>query len=47
MKLFGDPVINPFNEWLRTNGVWVAVGVAIVLLTMIIVVYIQSKNKKR
>ena len=41
-----DPVKNPFNEWLRVNGVWVAVGVATALLIIVGVLVILSKIKK-
>ena len=42
-----DPVTNPFNEWLSKNGVWVAVGVAAILLIIVGVLFILSKSKKR
>ena len=41
-----DPVRNPFNDWLRVNGVWVAVGVAAALLIIVGVLVILSKIKK-
>ena len=41
-----DPVKNPFNDWLRVNGVWVAVGVAAALLIIVGVLVILSKTKK-
>ena len=41
-----DPVKNPFNDWLKVNGVWVAVGVAAVLLIIVGVLILLSKNKK-
>ena len=46
MLVFADPVKNPFNDWLKANGVWVAVGVAAVLLIIIGVLVILSKIKK-
>ena len=44
--LFADPVKNPFNDWLKINGVWVAVGVAAALLIVIGILFILSKIKK-
>ena len=41
-----DPVKNPFNDWLRVNGVWVAVGVAAALLILVGVLVLLSKIKK-
>ena len=46
MLVFADPVNNPFNSWLRVNGVWVAVGVAAALLIIVGVLVILSKIKK-
>ena len=46
MFALADPVKNPFNDWLKVNGVWVAVGVAAALLIIIGVLYILSKIKK-
>ena len=47
MKLFvGDPSINPFSEWLKANGIYVAIGVAAVLLVVVGVLVILSKIKK-
>ena len=46
MLVFADPVKNPFNDWLKANGVWVAVGVAAALLIIIRVLVILSKIKK-
>ena len=41
-----DPVKNPFNDWLRVHGVWVAVAVAATLIVIVSVIYILSKIKK-
>ena len=41
-----DPVKNPFNDWLKVNGVWVAVGVAAALLILVGVLVLLSKIKK-
>ena len=46
MFTFADPVKNPFNDWLKVNGVWVAVGVAAALLIVIGILFILSKIKK-
>ena len=41
-----DPTINPFSEWLKTNGIYLAIGVAGAILIIIIVLFILSKIKK-
>ncbi len=47
MKLFAsDPVNNPFNSWLRANGIYVAIGVAVALLIIVGVLFLLSKIKK-
>ena len=46
MFVFADPVKNPVNDWLKVNGVWVAVGVATALLIIVGVLFILSRTKK-
>ena len=46
MITFADPVKNPFNDWLRANGVWVAVIIAAALLVIVGVIVVLSKIKK-
>jgi len=46
MFVFADPVKNPFNDWLKINGVWVAVTIAAALLIIVGVLVILSKIKK-
>ena len=46
MITFADPVKNPFNDWLRANGVWVAVSTAVILLLVVTILVILSKIKK-
>jgi len=46
MFIFADPVKNPFNDWLKVNGVWVAVAIAAALLVIVGVLVILSKIKK-
>lgn len=41
-----DPVTNPFNEWLAKNGIYVAIGVAAVLLIIVGILFLMSKSKK-
>ena len=41
-----DPANIPFNDWLKNNGVWVAVAVASVILIVIAILFIVSKTKK-
>ena len=43
---YKDPQINPFNEWLKANGIYVALGVAGLLLIIVAVIFILSKIKK-
>ena len=47
MILARDSITNPFNDWLAKNGIWVAIGVAVVLLIVVGVLVIMSKSKKR
>ena len=47
MILAKDSITNPFNDWLAKNGIWVAIGVAVVLLIVIGVLFFMSKSKKR
>ena len=46
MYTFADPVKNPFNDWLRVNGIYVAIGVAVVLLIIVGILFLLSKIKK-
>ena len=46
MYTFADPVKNPFNDWLRVNGIYVAIGAAVVLLIIVGVLFLLSKIKK-
>ena len=41
-----DSITNPFNDWLAKNGIYVAIGVAVVLLLIIGVLFLMSKSKK-
>lgn len=45
--LSGDPVTSPFNEWLKSNGVYIAVGVAAVLIIVVIIVLILNKKESK
>ena len=46
MYTFADPVKNPFNDWLRANGFYVAIGVAVTILVIVGVLFLLSKIKK-
>ena len=46
MMLVKDPVTNPFNEWLVKNGMFVAIGVAGIILIIIGVLFLISRSKK-
>ena len=46
MMFAKDPVTNPFNEWLAKNGMYVAIGVAVLLLIIVGVLILLSKSKK-
>ena len=41
-----DPAVNPFSEWLKVNGIYVAIGVAGAILIIVLVLFILSKIKK-
>ena len=41
-----DPSVNPFSEWLRVNGVYLAIGIAAALLIIVGVLVLLSKIKK-
>ena len=46
MFVLADPVKNPFNDWLKTNSIWVALGVVAVLLITVGLIFILTKTKK-
>ena len=46
MFTLADPVKNPFNDWLKANSIWVALGVVAVLLLTVGLILILSKTKK-
>ena len=46
MYTLADPVKNPFNDWLRANGIYVAIGVAVTILVIVGVLFLLSKIKK-
>ena len=41
-----DPSVNPFSEWLRVNGIYLAIGIAAALLIIVGVLVLLSKIKK-
>ena len=41
-----DPVTNEFNEFLLNYGIWLAVGVAVLLATAVILILVFSQRKK-
>lgn len=42
-----DPVNLPFNEWLMKNGIWLAIGVAAVILVVVGILFLMSLRKKK
>ena len=42
-----DPITNPFSDWLKANGVYVAIAVAAVLVVIVLVIFLLSWSKKR
>lgn len=44
--LSGDPVTNNFNNWLRDYGMFLAIGVAVILLFVVAVILINNKKNK-
>ena len=46
MLILADPVKNPFNDWLRANGIYLAIGVAAAILIIVGVLVLLSKIKK-
>ena len=46
MHILADPVTSPFNNWLKANGVYVAIAVAILLLLIVGIVFLLSKNRR-
>ena len=43
----GDPTYNPFNEFLKNYGVYLAIGVAGVVLLVVLVLVFLSFRKRR
>jgi len=46
MILAKDSITNPFNDWLAKNGIFVAIGVAALLLLILGIIFLISKSKK-
>ena len=46
IKVFGDPITSPFNEWLKANGLCLAIAVAAVILTIVVTIFLLSSHKK-
>lgn len=48
ISLSSDPVKSPFNNWLKDNGVYLAIGVAIlIVLILFILLMINFSNKRK
>lgn len=45
MVTLSELINNPFSEWLRQNGLYVAISVAGVLLIIILIILLLSKKK--
>ena len=41
-----DPLVNPFNEWLKSNALFISLIVAAVLLIIVGVLLILNVTKK-
>ena len=46
MILAKDSITNPFNDWLAKNGIFVAIGVAALLLLILGIIFLISKSNK-
>jgi len=46
MILARDPYTSPFNEWLTKNGIYLAVGVAALIIIIVVTLLFMSKRKK-
>lgn len=46
ISLSSDPVKNPFNDWLKANGIYLAIGVAIVIILVLLIVLMVNFSKK-
>jgi len=46
MYFGNDPVKIPFNDWLMKNGIYLAIGVAALLLIIVTIIILVSKSKK-
>ena len=42
-----DPTFNPFNEFLKNYGIFLAIGVAGIVLITVLVLFLVSLSKKR
>lgn len=43
----GDPTYNPFNEFLKNYGIYLAIGVAGVVLIVVLILVLLSFKKRR
>lgn len=41
-----DPYTNPFNEWLKSNAVWLVIAVAAILVTVVVVLLVMNVKSK-
>lgn len=48
MKTFNDvdPTTNPFNEFLKNYGMWIAIGIAGLILVTVIILFVFTSKRK-
>jgi len=42
-----DPITIPFNDWLKTKGLFIAIAIAATLIILVVTLYLLSIKKKR
>lgn len=45
--IYNDPVKNPFNDWLKDYGVYVAISIAVILLIIVITLLVMNKHNSK
>lgn len=46
ISLSSDPVTSPFNNWLKANGVYLAIGAAILIVLILFILLMINFSKK-
>ena len=48
MKILSDDIFDlEFNNWLKQNGVFLAIGIAAIILIIVVTIFLLSKKKNR